>query len=50
MAWFLLFALAFVVVSVVVLRGDRLDYLDSNILPQPNRTPSDSPRTPESSP
>ena len=42
MAWFLLFALAFVVVSVVVLRGDRLDYLDSNILPQPNRTPSDS--------
>ena len=45
MVWLLLLALAFIVGSVVILRGDRLDYLDSNVLPQAVGEPSDSHHT-----
>lgn len=41
MVWFLLLALAFIVGSVVILRGDRLDYLDSNVVPEPAGEPSE---------
>lgn len=41
MAWLVILALLFLLVSVVILRGENLVHLDSNVLPIPQRAPSD---------
>jgi monoterpene epsilon-lactone hydrolase len=42
MAWLLLFVLAFVAFSYLVLRGENLDYLDSNIIPLAEGDPGEA--------
>jgi len=41
MAWLILFALVFLALSFLYVRGEDLSYLDSNVLPQPEGEPSE---------